>query len=84
MVSDLERQNTQAKELLNTLEKIKTAWDALPSEDEVNDLAEKARKMAACLKEAREQWDNLPSEDEVNDLAEKARNVADSLRDKEV
>jgi len=83
MVSELERQNVLADKLLSTLEKIKVAWDNLPSEDEVNDLAKAAGNMAGCLATAREQWDNLQSEAEVNDLAKVAGNVAASLRDTE-
>jgi len=83
MVSDLERQNAQAKELLNTLEKIKAAWDELPSEDEMEDVAKASGNVAACLKDAREHWDNLPSEDDLNDLAKAAGKVGTSLWDTE-
>lgn len=90
MVSDLEQQNAQTKELLNTLEKIKAivetikaTLDEFPSEDELNDLAKAASNLATLFGSAREDWENMPSEDELNDRAKAAANVASSLRDTE-
>jgi hypothetical protein len=77
----VERQNEQAKELLSALEQIKAAWEALPSEEEISDLAEKAGDVASCIHTAREQSDRLPSEDEINDLAEKAGSVVACLKE---
>jgi hypothetical protein len=60
MLSDLERQNAQAQELLSTLEKIKATWESLLSEEEVNDLGKAAGNVAERLEKAAQNWGVLP------------------------
>ena len=56
-IEELEWHNALAKELLATLEKIKAAWDDLPSEDEIESYAEKVGGIRYGLESAQRAWD---------------------------
>ncbi len=81
MTEDLERQNMLADKLLETLEKIKAAWEALPfDEDQLTDLAKAAGSMAGCLESAWKAFNALPfDEDQLTDLAKATADVAGCL-----
>ena len=56
-MTDLERQNELAKELLNTLERIKAIWEELPSEEEIENTVKQAAALTGCFREAAEEWE---------------------------
>ncbi len=75
MSSELEQQ----KEMLNTLEKIKVAWDKLPSVDKINEYARAAKEVATYFGSAGEDWANMPSVDELDKYTRAAATFASTL-----
>jgi hypothetical protein len=81
MSESLESQNALADSLLEKLERIKTVWTELPSEDDLADMARTVGGIAESLKEAQETFsaEDFPSEDELTPIAQAASTIASSL-----
>jgi hypothetical protein len=76
---ELEEQNALAQELLATLEKIKAAWDDLPSEDEIESYAEKVGGIRHGLESAESAWADLPDQNEIQCYAENVNEIKHGL-----
>jgi hypothetical protein len=81
MSTNLQPQIDQADILIAKLQQIKTLWDEIPSEDELEDLAKQAGQLAGALESASEtfQSDAFPGEEELEDLAKQAAGLAGAL-----